>query len=135
QLLKEMVDEKATHATLEVSSHALVQERVRGLSFHAAVFTNLPRDHLDFSVGFEGYFEAKKRLFTEHLHKEGFAIVNLDDEHGESLARSLRGPRCHTFGLTPGADYHPENLEVSLRGVLFVCATPFGPATIDSPLV
>ena len=53
QLLREMVDEGVTHATLEVSSHALVQERVRGLKFHAAVFTNLTRDHLDFHGGFE----------------------------------------------------------------------------------
>jgi UDP-N-acetylmuramoyl-L-alanyl-D-glutamate--2,6-diaminopimelate ligase len=134
-LLREMVDEGVTHATLEVSSHALVQERVRGLFFKAAVFTNLTRDHLDFHGGFEAYFEAKKRLFTEHLHEEGTAIVNLDDEHGNRLAESLRGPRCRTFGLTPGAHFRPENLEVSLNGVRFLCATPEGPAEVNSPLV
>ena len=135
QLLREMVDEGVTHATLEVSSHALVQERVRGLKFHAAVFTNLTRDHLDFHGGFESYFEAKKLLFTEHLHPLGMAIVNLDDEHGNDLAESLRGPRCRTFGFTPGSHYRPEDLEVSLHGVRFLCTTPEGPVKVHSPLV
>jgi UDP-N-acetylmuramoyl-L-alanyl-D-glutamate--2,6-diaminopimelate ligase len=135
RLLREMADEGVTHATLEVSSHALVQERVRGLRFRAAVFTNLTRDHLDFHGGFEPYFEAKKRLFVDHLHPDGFAIVNLDDEHGNRLFEALRGPRCRTFGLTPGAHYRPENLEVSLQGVSFLCTTPDGPVSIHSPLV
>lgn len=135
RLLREMVDEGVTHATLEVSSHALVQERVRGLRFRAAVFTNLTRDHLDFHGDFEAYFAAKQRLFTEHLHAEGTAIVNLDDEHGNRLAERLRGPRCLTFGFTPGAHFRPENLEVSLHGVRFLCTTPRGPAEVDSPLV
>jgi UDP-N-acetylmuramoyl-L-alanyl-D-glutamate--2,6-diaminopimelate ligase len=135
QLLREMVDEGVTHATLEVSSHALVQSRVRGLRFRAAVFTNLTRDHLDFHGGFEPYFEAKRKLFTEHLHPDGVAIVNLDDEHGRTLAESLRGPRCRTFGFAPDADYRPENLQVSLRGVQFRCLTPQGPVEVNSPLV
>jgi UDP-N-acetylmuramoyl-L-alanyl-D-glutamate--2,6-diaminopimelate ligase len=135
QLLSEMVDEGATHATLEVSSHALVQERVRGLRFKAAVFTNLTRDHLDFHGDFAAYFEAKKRLFTQHLHEEGTAIVNLDDEHGARLADMIRGPRGRTFGFAPGADFRPENLEASLQGVRFLCATPMGPVEVNSPLV
>jgi UDP-N-acetylmuramoyl-L-alanyl-D-glutamate--2,6-diaminopimelate ligase len=135
RLLREMVDEGVTHATLEVSSHALVQERVRGLLFRAAVFTNLTRDHLDFHDGFESYFEAKRLLFTAHLHPEGIAIVNLDDEHGSILAESLRGPRCQTFGFTPGAHFRPEGLELSLHGVRFLCTTPQGPAEVHSPLV
>jgi len=135
RLLREMVDEGVTHATLEVSSHALVQERVRGLEFKAAVFTNLTRDHRDFHGDFETYFAAKKLLFTEHLHEKGMAIVNLDDEHGSLLAESLRGPRCQTFGFTPGAHFRPENLEISLEGVRFLCTTPKGPVEVNSPLV
>ncbi len=135
QLLREMVDEGVTHATLEVSSHALVQERVRGLRFKAAVFTNLTRDHLDFHGDFEAYFAAKKLLFTEHLHEKGMAIVNLDDEHGNRLAESLRGEHCQTFGFTPGAHFRPENLEISLHGVGFLCTTPKGPVEVNSPLV
>lgn len=135
RLLKEMVDEGVTHASLEVSSHALVQERVRGLLFTAAVFTNLTRDHLDYHGGFEAYFEAKKLLFTKHLHPQGTAIVNLDDEHGQDLAQMLRGPRCRTFGFAPGASYRPEELEISLEGMSFLCTTPQGPVRVHSPLV
>ncbi|MEO8500162.1 MAG: UDP-N-acetylmuramoyl-L-alanyl-D-glutamate--2,6-diaminopimelate ligase, partial [Vicinamibacteria bacterium] len=135
RLLREMVDDAVTHASLEVSSHALVQERVRGLRFRAAVFTNLTRDHLDYHGGFEAYFEAKKLLFTRHLHPEGTAIVNLDDEHGQILAEILRGPRCRTFGFAPGAHYRPEDLQISLQGMSFRCATPEGPVSIHSPLV
>jgi UDP-N-acetylmuramoyl-L-alanyl-D-glutamate--2,6-diaminopimelate ligase len=135
QLFKEMVDEGVTHATLEVSSHALVQERVRGVLFDAAVFTNLTRDHLDFHGGFEGYFEAKRLLFTEHLRPEGVALVNIDDEHGARLAESLHGPRCRTFGFDQKAHYRPEGLEISLQGIRFTCLTPRGPAFVQSPLV
>ncbi|MBK5254950.1 MAG: UDP-N-acetylmuramoyl-L-alanyl-D-glutamate--2,6-diaminopimelate ligase [Vicinamibacteria bacterium] len=135
QLLREMVDEGVSHAVLEVSSHALVQERVRGLRCHAAVFTNLTRDHLDFHGDFDAYFEAKRRLFVDHLHPEGFAIVNLDDEHGGRLAESLRGPRCRTFGFTPEAHYRPQKMDISLQGVRFVCVTPNGEVPVHSPLV
>ncbi len=134
-LLREMVDEGVTHATLEVSSHALVQDRVRGLAFRAAVFTNLTRDHLDFHGGFEPYFEAKKLLFTRHLHPEGQAVVNIDDDHGAILARLLGGPRCRTFGINSEAHIRPEGLEVSLDGVRFECVTPDGSAPVHSPLV
>ena len=135
RLFREMVEEKVSHAVLEVSSHALAQERVRGLRFHAAIFTNLTRDHLDFHGGFEAYFEAKRRLFTEHLHPEGTSIVNLDDEHGARLAESLRGERCRTFGFDKSAHYRPDNLEISLQGMSFTCVTPDGPAAVRSPLV
>ena len=135
RLLREMVDEGVTHAVLEVSSHALVQERVRGLKFKAAVFTNLTRDHLDFHGGFEPYFEAKKRLFIDHLHQDGVAIVNMDDERGPSLVQALGRSRCRTFGFAAGSDYRPEGLSISLDGMQFVCATPEGRVDVRSPLV
>ena len=135
RLLREMVDEGATHAVLEVSSHALMQERVRGLKFHAAVFTNLTRDHLDFHGGFEPYFQAKKRLFVDHLHPEGKAIVNMDDERGPSLVEAVGRARCLTFGRSAGCDYRPLNLSVSLEGMTFSCATPEGPVDVSSRLV
>ena len=135
RLLREMADEGVSHAVLEVSSHALVQERVRGLRFQAAVFTNLTRDHLDFHGDFESYFEAKRRLFVDHLHPEGFAIVNLDDDHGSRLAGSLDPLRCRTFGFSPLAHYRPQELQSSLQGVRFLCITGTGPVRVRSPLV
>lgn len=62
-------------------------------------------------------------------------MVNLDDEHGARLALSLHGPRCRTFGFSPGAHYRPEDLEVSFEGVRFLCTTPEGPVRVHSPLV
>ncbi len=135
KLLREMVDEGVSHAVLEVSSHALVQERVRGLRFQAAVFTNLTRDHLDYHGDFESYFEAKQRLFVDHLHPDGLAIVNLDDDHGSRLAHSLHPLRCRTFGSSPLAHYRPQELNISLQGVGFVCVTPSGTVRVHSPLV
>lgn len=135
RLFAEMVSEGVTHAALEVSSHALMQERVRGLKFKTAVFTNLTRDHLDFHGTFDNYFDAKKRLFTEHLREDGVAIVNADDDHGRLLSDLLGSARCRTFGLTPGADFRPEDLSLSLHGARFTCVTPAGRARVDSPLI
>jgi UDP-N-acetylmuramoyl-L-alanyl-D-glutamate--2,6-diaminopimelate ligase len=135
RLLREMVDEGVTHVSLEASSHALVQDRLRGLLFRAAVFTNLTRDHLDYHKGFDEYFEAKRLLFTKHLHPEGTAIVNVDDEHGRALAVSLDDDRCRTFGFEGAAYYRPEDLEISLSGMRFRCASPLGSVAIQSPLV
>lgn len=78
---------------MEVSSHALSQDRVRGVRFARAVFTNLTRDHMDYHKDFEDYFQAKRRLFSEHLREDGMAILNVDDAYGARLARELGAPR------------------------------------------
>jgi UDP-N-acetylmuramoyl-L-alanyl-D-glutamate--2,6-diaminopimelate ligase len=135
RLLSEMVNEGVTHASLEVSSHALVQDRVHGLLFQTAIFTNLTRDHLDFHKGFEEYFEAKRLLFTRHLHPEGMAVVNVDDEHGRTLSLSLDDARCRTFGFESSAYYRPEDLDISLRGMSFRCVSPGSSVEVRSPLV
>lgn len=135
RLFAEMVSEGVTDAALEVSSHALSQGRVRGVDFKAAVFTNLTRDHLDYHKTFEAYFEAKSRLFTQHLRTDGRAIVNIDDEWGRRLASLLGSERCLTFSQAPGADFHPEDLSLSLAGTRFTAVTPAGRARVDSPLV
>ncbi len=78
-------------ALLEVSSHALSQERVAGLRFRVAAFTNLSRDHLDFHGDMEAYFSAKARLFHERMLEDGpsTAVINVDDPYGRRLAESL----------------------------------------------
>src|SRR5262249_36110858 len=72
-LFREMVDAGCSHAVLEVSSHSLELERVAGLEFRVAVFTNLTRDHLDFHGDMESYFQAKRKLFAELLRTDGRA--------------------------------------------------------------
>ena len=78
---------------MEVSSHALSQDRVRGGAFARAIFTNLTRDHMDYHKDFEDYFQAKKRLFTEYLRPDGVAILNADSAYGARLAAELACPR------------------------------------------
>src|SRR6476620_4905998 len=78
----------ATHAVMEVSSHALVQERVWGIPYEVAVFTNLTRDHLDYHQDMDSYFEAKSILFLGcGSRPPRAAVINADDEYGQSLAQ------------------------------------------------
>jgi UDP-N-acetylmuramoyl-L-alanyl-D-glutamate--2,6-diaminopimelate ligase len=104
---------------MEVSSHALVQDRVAGCRFDAAVFTNLTRDHLDFHRDMEDYYAAKARLFLDYLPAGGkdgvVAVVNVDDESGARLAASL-SVRCVRFGRSPEASVRPLDVETSLAG-------------------
>ncbi len=99
ELFAEMADAGVDTAVMEVSSHALDQERVAGLAFAAAAFTNLTQDHLDYHKDMEAYFRAKTRLFTTYLDAPGRAVVNLDDPHGARLAAML--PGCVGYGLGP----------------------------------
>ena len=89
QLLQEGVQQKCTHLVMEVSSHALEQQRVQGILYDRAVFINLTQDHLDYHLNFENYYQAKKKLFISHLKKEGVAIVNVGDEYGQRLSKEL----------------------------------------------
>ncbi len=89
--LAEMVRAGLTHAVMEVSSHALDQDRINPLRFQIAVFTNLSRDHLDYHRDMEAYFQAKKKLFGRYLLSQGKAVVNVSDPWGRRLALELGG--------------------------------------------
>jgi len=82
--LAEFIEQGATRAAIEVSSHALSQRRVDGVQFDAVLFTNLTRDHLDYHGDMQSYFESKARLFLEHA--ANCKIINLDSEFGTELA-------------------------------------------------
>jgi UDP-N-acetylmuramoyl-L-alanyl-D-glutamate--2,6-diaminopimelate ligase len=88
-LLKEMVDKNLKACIMEVSSHALHQDRILGLKFDVAAFTNLSRDHLDYHKGMEEYYQAKKKLFTCYLKSSGKAVISLETEYGRRLAKEL----------------------------------------------
>jgi UDP-N-acetylmuramoyl-L-alanyl-D-glutamate--2,6-diaminopimelate ligase len=132
RLLREMVDNGCKACAMEVSSHALVLQRVAYLRFAAAIFTNLTRDHLDFHGDMQQYFEAKRRLF-EMLPAGAPAIVNVDDPRGAELARSL--PRVMTYAIDRPADVRPRDIHFSLDGVSMTVDSPKGPLTLSSPLV
>src|SRR3954465_5707973 len=109
-LLSQMVNAGCKAAAMEVSSHALSQDRVRGLEWDVAVFTNLTQDHLDFHGTMENYFEAKTKLFTGLAEQKGKtnapAIVNIDDRYGAQLADRLEKLMpVVTYGVSPRADF------------------------------
>jgi UDP-N-acetylmuramoyl-L-alanyl-D-glutamate--2,6-diaminopimelate ligase len=122
-------------AVMEVSSHALAQERVWGIHFAAAVFTNLTRDHLDYHKDFEHYFAAKRRLFEGvGAPPPELAVLNLDDPWGERLLQ-LPHKRSVTYGLNSDASVKLRNFTQSLTGVHATLTTPQGRLEIESPLV
>lgn len=89
-LLKEMVDKNFKACVIEVSSHALHQDRILGLTFDIAAFTNLSRDHLDYHQTMESYYQAKKKLFTCYLKPSGKAVVSQETEYGKRLTKELK---------------------------------------------
>jgi UDP-N-acetylmuramoyl-L-alanyl-D-glutamate--2,6-diaminopimelate ligase len=125
-MLAQMRDAGCRHAVMEVSSHGIDQQRVLGLQFAAAVFTNLTRDHLDYHQTLEAYFAVKTRLFTGEVGPvPGLAVVNLDDPHGaELVARIPAAVRVVTFGENPRADVRAENIALNFKNTTFRLAWP-----------
>ena len=135
-MLAAMRDAGARAAVLEASSHALAQERVAGIRFRAAGFTNLTRDHLDYHGDMERYFSAKRRLFLEHLVPDGTAVVNVRDPWGARLADQLGpGRRVWRFGGRARDDLAAEEVVSNLSGTATTIRTPGGTVGIRSPLV
>jgi UDP-N-acetylmuramoyl-L-alanyl-D-glutamate--2,6-diaminopimelate ligase len=126
RLLNEALSLGATDAVMEVSSHALAQERVFGVPFDVAVFTNLTRDHLDYHKTMDEYFAAKRVLFEGCGTDAPRAVVtNLDDEYGAKLAAfsRKRSAVVLSYGWERG-DFHTQNVDISPRGTRFDMATP-----------
>jgi len=137
QLLAEAANSGAREAVMEVSSHALAQERVFGLPFDVAVFTNLTRDHLDYHHDMESYFLAKARLFEGcGAPPPRVAVLNLQDEYGARLlpVSQARGSEVLTYGVGRG-DFSAERVEAGAHGLRFELRTPAGPVSIESPLM
>ena len=101
EMMKKMKNESVDYVVMEVSSIALVLDRVYGLKYDIAAFTNLTQDHLDFHQTFEKYFEAKKILFDFNLKTDGTAIYNNDDPYGDRISADFKG-RKKSYGLRSG---------------------------------
>ncbi|MSV29119.1 MAG: UDP-N-acetylmuramoyl-L-alanyl-D-glutamate--2,6-diaminopimelate ligase [Bryobacterales bacterium] len=117
RLLERLEAEGGTHATMEVSSHALSLGRASGIQFHAAVFTNLTRDHLDFHGGMQEYFHAKESLFRA-APAPRFAVVNRDDEWGRKLETHPETETI-TYGLSQDAALRASHVSSSARRLHF----------------
>ena len=135
ELLAQMANAGAQLVAMEVSSHALAQERVAGCTFAAAAFTNLTRDHLDYHGTLEAYFEAKARLFRDLLPKGAPAVLNLDDPKCAEIAREIGGAIGFTTRGARGAALGARSIRSDLSGLRFQVRGKFGDAEIESPLV
>ena len=102
-VLREMVDAGCEYCFMEVSSHAIDQERIGGLEFNGGIFTNLSRDHLDYHKDFKEYLQVKKRFFDE-LPQEAFALVNVDDKNGKVMLQNCRAEH-HSYSLRSMCDF------------------------------
>jgi UDP-N-acetylmuramoyl-L-alanyl-D-glutamate--2,6-diaminopimelate ligase len=115
QLLADMVAEGCTYAFMEASSHAIEQQRIAGLQFAGAIFTNITHDHLDYHLSFDNYIRAKKKLF-DTLEQQAFALVNQDDKRGLVMLQNTNA-RKFTYGLKGMADFKAKILENTLEGL------------------
>lgn len=115
-LLRRMVDAGCEYAFMEVSSHSIAQERIAGLDFDGALFTNLTRDHIDYHKTFDNYRDTKKRLF-DSLKKSAFAITNKDDKNGLVMTQNCQAA-VSTYSTRSLADYKAQILEEGFDGML-----------------
>ncbi|MEM8728109.1 MAG: UDP-N-acetylmuramoyl-L-alanyl-D-glutamate--2,6-diaminopimelate ligase [Chlamydiota bacterium] len=123
--LREMADRGLEGAVMEVTSHALDQDRVREIRFDSAIFTNLSQDHLDYHRTMDDYFKAKLKLFEQAR----FKIYNLDDPRAEAFHQGM------TFGIRSPADLQAKNIRVSLEGTRFDLHMNGHSFPIKSPLL
>jgi UDP-N-acetylmuramoyl-L-alanyl-D-glutamate--2,6-diaminopimelate ligase len=124
ELLAQIVNAGCRAAAMEVSSHALAQDRTRGLEWDVAVFTNLTQDHLDFHGTMESYFDSKTKLFTQLGNQEkkrkSIAIVNIDDRYGEQLLDKIdKRVGVVTYGMGVRADFRASNYRVEFSGTSY----------------
>jgi UDP-N-acetylmuramoyl-L-alanyl-D-glutamate--2,6-diaminopimelate ligase len=144
EAFRRMLDAGDEACAMEVSSHALAQNRTDGVRFAVAAFTNLTQDHLDFHGNMDEYFRAKRGLFLPESASgaqpiPGAAVVNVDDAYGARLAAAVRDagePPLHTLSATgaEGADYRALEAEFDASGSRFRCVSPDGEAQVRTPL-
>ncbi len=132
EILADMSEQGAKAVALEVSSHALDQQRISGCSFAASVFTNLGRDHLDYHQDMDQYFHAKVKLFLDY--PSDTAIINIDDLYGRRLWKIVQRKKI-SYGLSPEADVRPEFQSINIDGITGKLTTPKGPVSIKSRLI
>ncbi len=138
EMMSQMVRAGCGGCAMEVSSHALDQQRVASVDFDVAIFTNLSQDHLDYHQTMENYFAAKARLFTSlnTMQKPGRAVVNVDSTHGRAIISRLGGEAAVlTYGVASDALVRAHDVRVSAEGTYFIVRTPQGSRPLFLPLI
>lgn len=134
RLLADMREAGCDSVVMEVSSHALELERVHGVPFDVAVFTNLSHDHLDFHGDMESYFQAKRKLFSGLRYIKGrtapYAVINGDDPFGARLLKELKVPYI-SYGQGEHCHIRATELNIDANGVSFNVETPIGGRRVD----
>ena len=136
-MLAQMRDAGCRQAVMEVSSHGIDQQRVLGMQFGVAVFTNLTRDHLDYHKTLEAYFEVKSRLFFGGIGASPrVAAINIDDTYGRRLAAEVpQSLKVITFGEASAATVRAEKVDLGFKGTTFQLVWPEGSIAVESPLI
>tara|TARA_B110001469_G_scaffold123954_1_gene136794 strand:- start:2899 stop:4347 length:1449 start_codon:yes stop_codon:yes gene_type:complete len=114
--LHKMLDLGVSHCFMEVSSHGIDQNRIKGLVFSGGIFSNLSHDHLDYHQNFKTYRDVKK-LFFDSLPKTAFALVNLDDKNGKYMLQNSVAKK-YTYAIKQHADFKAQTLECDFTGML-----------------
>lgn len=116
RLLNKMVEAGCRYCFMEVSSHAVVQQRINQIHFSGGIFTNISHDHLDYHKTFDAYIQAKKGFFDQ-LPQDAFALTNVDDKNGKVMVQNTKA-HVYTYALKTHADFHARILEKHLDGTL-----------------
>ncbi len=129
-LLAQMVDAGVNYVVMEVSSHALELNRVAGVEYDQAIFTNITRDHLDFHGTMEKYLTAKQKIFinlgkNSRKSRNKYGIINIDDLKGQEVL-TVSGGKKYTYGIQSKADIRAEDIDLRAEGVRFTVVTPVG---------
>ncbi len=132
-LLARMSKEGVDYAIMEVSSHALDQDRAEGIKFHSSIFTNLTQDHLDYHKTLENYFKAKVKLF-KNLAPNSVAVINNDDKYGRRI-KNLTKARIITYGIKNKADIIASDIKFDCRKTEFLLSTPKLKINLETSLI
>ena len=116
ELLSEMLEQGCEYCFMEASSHAIDQNRIKGLHFAGVIFTNITHDHLDYHLTFDNYIKAKKKLFDE-VNEDAFALTNKDDKNGMVMLQNTKASR-YSYSLKSMADFKAKIVESDFNGML-----------------
>jgi UDP-N-acetylmuramoyl-L-alanyl-D-glutamate--2,6-diaminopimelate ligase len=132
-MLADMLKEGVNYCLMEVSSHALDQDRTEGINFNSAIFTNLSQDHLDYHKTLKNYFQTKVKLFKD-INPDAFVVINNDDKYGRRLRKLTKG-KIVTYGIENNASVMAKDIEFDCKHTEFRLISPKGEVTFTSRLI